>query len=99
ELTATWQVGGNYRNEVIKSHGAIVDYEPGSPQDVGGTIPVEGGVTEGRIERGSFDTFFNLSWDKKLSDDFRLNLLAGVNFTQNQSNLLFNRITVLDIPN
>src|SRR5690606_19663793 len=24
ELTATWQVGGNYRNEVIKSHGSIV---------------------------------------------------------------------------
>jgi TonB-linked SusC/RagA family outer membrane protein len=99
DITATWQVGGNYRNEVIKTHGAIVDYEPGSAQDISGTIPVEGGVTEGRLERGTFDTFFNLAWDKKLTDDFRLNLLGGVNFTQNQSNILFNRITILDIPN
>ena len=99
DLVATWQIGGNYRNEVISSHGAIVDYIPGSPQDLAGTIPVEGGVTEGRLERANLDTFFNLTWDKKLTDNFRLNLLAGVNFNQNQSNILFNRITVLDIPN
>lgn len=99
DLVATWQVGGNYRNEVIKSHGAIVEYEPGSAQDEAGTNPVVGGVTEGRVQRGSFDTFLNLTWNKKLNDNFRLNLLAGVNFTQNQSNLLFNSITNLDIPN
>lgn len=99
ELTATWQVGGNYRNEVIKSHGAIVRYEEGSAQDLAAANEVVGGVTEGRIERSNFDTFLNLTWDKKLTEEFRLNLLGGVNFTQNQSNLLFNRITVLDIPN
>ncbi|CAM3391564.1 SusC/RagA family TonB-linked outer membrane protein [Flavobacterium longum] len=99
ELSATWQVGGNYRNEVIKSHGAIVRYEPGSAQDLAAANEVVGGVTEGRIQRGSFDTFFNLTWDKKLSESMRLNILGGVNFTQEQANLLFNRITVLDIPN
>lgn len=99
ELTAAWQVGGDYRNEVIKSHGAIVNYLPGSAQDLAATIPVVGGVTEGRIQRGEFDTFFNLTWDKKLSDKFNLNLLGGTALNQKQSNLLFSSVTGLDIPN
>jgi TonB-linked SusC/RagA family outer membrane protein len=99
ELTAAWQVGGNYRIESIKSHGAIVDYTEGSPQDLAAANPVVGGVTEGRVQRTVFDTFFNLTWDKKLSDAFNLNLLGGVAANVEQGDFLFNTVTDLDIPN
>jgi TonB-linked SusC/RagA family outer membrane protein len=99
ELTAAWQIGGNYRTENIKSHGAIVDYIEGSPQDLAAANPVVGGVTEGRIQRAIFDTFFNLTWDKKLSEKFNLNLLGGIAQNVEQSDLLFNTVTGLDIPN
>jgi TonB-linked SusC/RagA family outer membrane protein len=99
ELSAAWQIGGNYRSERLKSHGAIVTFEPGSAQDVAGTLPYAGGVTEARSEFTEFDTFFNLTWDKALTDKFDLNLLAGVNYNQRGNDLLFARITDLDIPN
>lgn len=98
-ISAAWQIGGNYRMQRVKSHGAIVNYEENSPQYLAQANPVVGGVTESRIERALFDTFFNLSWDKKLSDDFNLNLLAGVAFRQDYGNSLSARITNLDVPN
>lgn len=98
-LSASWQVGGNYRVENIKSYGAIVNYLPGSPQDDAAANNVVGGVTEGRIERSEFDTYFNLNYDKSLSDSFRLNLLAGVSYNQREGNTLYASVTGLDVPN
>jgi len=99
EFSATWQIGGNVRNESIKSYGAIVDYLPGSPQDLAATIPVVGGVTETRITRTEFDTYFNLNYDKKLSEKFKLAALLGVNYNQRESNSLQAKVTDLDVPN
>lgn len=99
EFSATWQVSGNYRNESLKSYGAIVNYTEGSPQDLAGTIPVVGGVTEGRFTNTEFDTFFNLNYEKSLSDSFRLNLLLGYNYNQRESNTLLAAVTGLDVPN
>ncbi len=98
-LAASWQIGGNYRAERLKSHGALVTFEPGSAQDVAGTLPYAGGVTEARSEFFEFDTFFNLTWNKAITDQFDLNLLAGVNYNQRGSDLIFANITNLDIPN
>ncbi|QLC67409.1 SusC/RagA family TonB-linked outer membrane protein [Flavobacterium sp. LPB0248] len=97
KLTATWQVGGNVRSERLKSYGAIVDYLPGSPQDIAGTLTV-GGVTESRSEFSEFDTFFNLNYNTNLGDDWTLNLLGGVNFNKRESDQLINTITNLGIP-
>ncbi|MBL0738793.1 SusC/RagA family TonB-linked outer membrane protein [Flavobacterium sp. GN10] len=97
KLTATWQIGGNVRTERFKSYGAIVDYLPGSPQDIAGSLTV-GGVTEGRSEFSEFDTFFNLNYNTNLSEDWTLNLLGGVNFNKRESDQLFNTITNLGIP-
>ncbi len=99
EFSATWQVSGNYRTENLKSFGAIVNYIEGSAQDAAATIPVVGGVTEGRFTNTEFDTFFNLNYEKSLSDSFKLNLLAGFNYNQRESNSLVASITGLDIPN
>lgn len=98
DLSATWQVSGNYRNENLKSYGAIVNFEAGSPQD-GAKIPVVGGVTEGRFTNTEFDTFFNLNYEKSLSESFKLNLLAGFNYNQRESNTLTASVTGLDVPN
>ncbi|CAM3972756.1 SusC/RagA family TonB-linked outer membrane protein [Flavobacterium antarcticum] len=98
-LSASWQVGGNYRVENVKSYGAIVNYLPGSAQDLGAANPVVGGVTEGRVERSEFDTYFNLNYDRMLSEDFKLNLLAGISYNQREGNTLYASVTGLDVPN
>jgi len=98
KITATWQIGGNYRTERLKSHGAIVDYLPGTPQDVAGANPVVGGVTEGRSEFSEFDTFFNINYNTNLSEDWTLNLLGGLNYNKRESDQLFNTVTNLGIP-
>lgn len=98
-LTATWQVGGNYRVENIKSYGAIVNYLPDSPQEAAAANEVVGGVTEGRVERSEFDTYFNLNYDKNINENFKLGLLAGLNYNQRESNTLFASVTGLDVPN
>lgn len=97
KLTASWQIGGNFRTERLKSHGAIVNYLPGSPQDIAGSLTV-GGVTESRSEYSEFDTFFNLNYNTNLGEDWTLNLLGGVNYNRRESDRLVNSITNLGIP-
>ena len=96
ELTAIWQVGGNYRAESIKSHGALVNFTPGLPN--GDELPIAGGVSEARYQNTEFDTYFNLTWNKDLNEKFHLNLLGGVNFNRRESNFLSATITNLNIP-
>ncbi len=98
ELTAAWQVGGNYRTEVVKSHGAVVNYEDGSPQAAFQTAPVAGGVTEARTEWGEMDSYFNLTWEKKWTDKLRMTLMGGMALNQKQYNFLSAAITNLDVP-
>jgi TonB-linked SusC/RagA family outer membrane protein len=98
KITATWQIGGNLREERYKSYGAIVNYLPGTPQAVAGANKVVGGVTEGRSEFSEFDTFFNLNYNTNLSEDWTLNLLGGITYNKRESDQLFNSITNLGIP-
>ncbi|MBK0370956.1 SusC/RagA family TonB-linked outer membrane protein [Flavobacterium agrisoli] len=98
KLSATWQIGGNTRNERLKSYGAIVDYEPGSPQDVAGANKVVGGVTESRREYNEFDTFFNLNYTTDLSENWAMTLIGGFNYNKRESDVLINSITNLGIP-
>ncbi|MDI1257307.1 MAG: SusC/RagA family TonB-linked outer membrane protein [Flavobacterium sp.] len=99
ELTATWQIGGNYRTEKLKSYGAIVDYLEGSPQDLASANKVVGGVTEQRIDRSEFDTFLNLNYLKNLSDKFKLDATLGVTMNRRETNSLTASVTGLDVPN
>ncbi|MBS7255393.1 SusC/RagA family TonB-linked outer membrane protein [Flavobacterium branchiicola] len=99
KIVASWQVGGNIRSERFKSYGAIVDYDPGTPQAVAGANKVVGGVTEGRSEYSEFDTFFNINYNTNLSEDWTLNLLGGLNYNKRESDELFNTITNLGIAN
>lgn len=99
KITATWQVGGNVRTERLKSYGAIVNYAPGSPQDIAGANKVVGGVTESRSEFSEFDTFFNINYNTNLGEDWTLNLLGGLNYNKRENDILQNSITNLGLPN
>lgn len=98
-LTATWQVGGNYKLENIKSYGAIVNFDPGSAQNVAGAQETVGGVSESRLERSEFDTYFNLNYIKDINDNFKINVLAGVNYNKRETDFLTASITNLIISN
>jgi TonB-linked SusC/RagA family outer membrane protein len=99
KLTASYQIGGDYRVEKIKSYGALVNYLPGSAQDLGSVNGVVGGVTERTNENVELDQNLNLNYNTTFSDDFTFNALFGLNANQRKYYSLRASITTLDIPN
>ncbi|HMK06560.1 MAG TPA: TonB-dependent receptor, partial [Flavobacterium sp.] len=99
KFTLSYQAGGDYRSEKIKSYGALVSYEPGSAQDLAKTIPVVGGVTERYIENTEFDTNTILNYNTAIGETFNVNALAGFNSNERRTSSLTSAITNLDIPN
>lgn len=99
KLSLTYQAGGDYRVEKIKSYGAIVKYEPNTPQADAGTNPVVGGVTERTNENIEFDTNLILNYATKLTEDFNLNASVGFNSNERKNSSLRASITNLDVKN
>ncbi len=98
-FSVSYRAGGDYRTEKIKSYGAIVKYEPGSPQALAGTNPVVGGVTETTNEFVEFDATLMLNYNTAITDDINLNAMLGYNSNERRSSFLTASITNLDIPN
>ncbi len=96
-LFATYQIGGDYRNSRFKSYGAKVNYTPGSPNS--GKAQVVGGVTEDSTIRTEFDQFLNINYNTSLTENIKLNVLAGANYNERQTNQFSASITNLDLPN
>ena len=99
KLSLTYQAGGDYRNEKIKSYGAVVTFEPGSAQALGSVNGVVGGVTEQTNENAEFDTNLNLNYSTSINDDFSVNGMIGFNSNERKGSSLTAQITNLDIPN
>ncbi|PWA04935.1 SusC/RagA family TonB-linked outer membrane protein [Flavobacterium psychrotolerans] len=99
KFSATYQIGGDYRMEKIKSYGAIVKYTEGSSQDVNNTVATVGGVTEQFSERAELDSYFNLNYNTKINDDFNISAMVGASANERKSDALTARITELDLPN
>jgi TonB-linked SusC/RagA family outer membrane protein len=99
KFSVSYQAGGDYRLETIKSYGAIVNFDAGSAQALAATIPVVGGVTESTNENTEFDTNLNLNYNTKIAEDFNINALLGFNTNERKSSFLQAAITNLDIPN
>jgi TonB-linked SusC/RagA family outer membrane protein len=99
KFSASYQGGGDYRLETIKSYGAIVKYADGSAQDLASTIEVVGGVTESTNENTEFDTNLNFNFNSKVAEDFTVNAMLGFNTNERKSAFLQASITNLDIPN
>lgn len=98
KLTASYQAGGDYRTEKIKSYGAVVAFEPGSAQANAAANAVVGGVTEQTNENAEFDTNLNLNYNTDITEDFNLNALLGFNSNERKGSSLTGQITNLDIP-
>ena len=98
-FSASYQGGGDYRTEKVKSYGAIVKFIPGSPQALSGANEVVGGVTETSIENIEFDSNFILNYTGTINEDFGINALVGFNSNQRKNSTLTASITNLDIPN
>jgi len=99
KFSATYQIGGDYRMEKVKSYGAIVSYDAGSSQDENGAVPTVGGVTESRIERTELDSYLNLNYNTDIGESFNVNVLGGVAANERSLDQLQTRITQLDLPN
>ena len=99
KFSVSYQAGGDYRTENIKSYGAIVKYEPGSAQDIAKTIPVVGGVTESTNQFTEFDTNLIFNYNTAIAEDFKVNALLGFNSNERKNSFLQSTITNLDIPN
>lgn len=99
KLTALYQIGGDYRNEKLKSYGAVVKYDEGSAQDINHTIATVGGVTESTTERIEFDQYLNLNYNTNINDDFKINAMLGFSSNERQLDFIEGKITQLDLPN
>ncbi|TRZ44238.1 SusC/RagA family TonB-linked outer membrane protein [Robertkochia solimangrovi] len=99
DISAVWQIGADIENLKRKSWGAIVEYLPGSPQDLLGTQEVFGGVTEYQIERRQYDTFLTINYDHDFTELFNLSAAVGMNYNQRSFDELSASVTDLDIPN
>lgn len=99
KLTATYQIGGDYRNEKIKSYGAIMDYFLGSANADAGRAAVVGGVTEKTSENIETDTNFNLTYVTPVGKDLSFTGMIGFNSNQRSGSSLRANVTNLDVPN
>jgi TonB-linked SusC/RagA family outer membrane protein len=98
-FSASYQVGGDYKSENVKSYGALVKYDPNTPQALAGANAVVGGVTERSYQNLEFDSNLILNYNTTIAEDFGINALAGFNSNQRKTNSLAASITNLDIPN
>jgi TonB-linked SusC/RagA family outer membrane protein len=98
KLSMSYQIGGDYKTEKIKSYGAIVTYEPGSPQDAAGSNAVVGGVTESTNETIEYDSNLLLNYNSSINKDFAVSTFVGFNTNERKNSTLQASITNLDIP-
>ncbi len=99
KFNLVYQIGGDYRNERIKSYGSKVNFDLGSSQQINGANKVLGGVTENNTERVELDSYLNLNFNSNMGNDFKINALLGVSANQRKRDFLQGRITNLDLPN
>jgi TonB-linked SusC/RagA family outer membrane protein len=98
-FSLSYQAGGDYKTEKVKSYGAIIKYEVGSPQQLAGANSVVGGVTERNYEYVEFNTDLILNYSKSLNDDLSLSSFVGFGTNERKTSELIASISTLDIPN
>jgi len=99
KFSMSYQAGGDYRTEKIKSYGALVRFDPGSPQDLGAVNGVVGGVTEYTDENTEFDQNLMFNYNTAVGEDFNVAAMVGFNSNERKYSRIGASITNLDIPN
>ena len=99
KFSASIQLGADIQNEAVKRYGAIVEYIPGSPQDLAAANGVVGAVSESKRSDKLYDSYLTLNYNDKFFTDFSLNSAVGVGYTEKGFNFLGASVTDLDLPN
>ncbi|SFS69878.1 SusC/RagA family TonB-linked outer membrane protein [Lutibacter maritimus] len=99
KFSASWQMSMDMTNQKTKSYGAVVKYSQGSAQQLLGTTPIVGGVTESQVERLEYDTFGVINYNFDVNNDLNIVANVGATFNQRSSDFLGATISILDIPN
>ncbi|WP_242131623.1 SusC/RagA family TonB-linked outer membrane protein [Aestuariivivens marinum] len=98
-LIGTFQLGTNIVNNGVHSHGAVVNFTPGSANDALGQNPIVGGVTELMSQRRQYEALLYFDYNTELSDDFGLEANLGGELRNSQFSSLDVTVTNLDVPN
>ncbi|MFT3687353.1 MAG: SusC/RagA family TonB-linked outer membrane protein [Phycisphaerales bacterium] len=99
KLSMSYQIGGDYKLEKVKSYGAKVTYDPLSPQaDSGSASEIAGGVTEASNEFIELNSDLILYYNTKYKEDFNFNTFVGFGTNERKTSQLQASITNLDIP-
>lgn len=98
-LKATYQLGADIDNVENKSYGAVINYTPGSPNDLLDATPNAGGVTETTTNRSEYDTFLTLDYNGAIAENFSLDASIGTAYNQRTTSFLGATITDLSVPN
>ena len=99
ELVGTIQVGADILNGTRHSHGAVINYTPGSPNALLGATTNVGGVTEATNQTRRYESFITFDYDTQLSEDFGLQASLGGSINNSYASSLSVSVTNLDIPN
>jgi TonB-linked SusC/RagA family outer membrane protein len=99
KFSISYQAGGDYSNEKVKSYGAVVRFSEGSPQDVAAKQETVGGVTESTRESIEYDTNLILNYNTNLSEKVKLNSSLGFNTNERRLSFIETKITNLSVPN
>jgi outer membrane receptor protein involved in Fe transport len=97
-LSASLQLGADVQSEAVKRTGAIVQYLPGSPQDLAAANKVVGAVSETRRTDKLYDTYFTLNHNAEVKD-FTINSALGVGYNEKNGTFLGASVTDLHLPN
>ncbi|MFV0530979.1 MAG: SusC/RagA family TonB-linked outer membrane protein [Flavobacteriales bacterium] len=97
KLSANFQTGIDIDNEYVKRWGAIINYEPGSPQANAQANGVVGAVQEAKYTRREYDTYFNLNYLTDLTNDLTLGAYGGFAYNERNGNSLSVKVTNLDL--
>ncbi len=98
KLSMSYQIGGDYRLEKIKSYGAKVTYDPGTPQFDAVSAEIVGGVTEQSNEFVELNSDLILYYNTKYNDNLNFNTFVGFGTNERKTSQLIASITNLDIP-
>jgi len=98
KLSISYQIGGDYKMEKVKSYGALVKYTDGSAQSDAAANGVVGGVTETSNEFIEYDTNLILNYSTNLTEDITISPFIGFNTNERKISTLQAGITNLDIP-
>ena len=98
ELNATLKIGHDVTSFGRKAYEAIARYTPGTPQALAGTAETPGMVYENQSNWFETNMDLMLNYSKKMSDDFSLEALVGLNTNERGSKSLDGQINSLTIP-